>query len=130
RAARSERAGSGQRVVDQMGALQVESARAEITDFDGSVVAEAFLKRQIPLLNVLRWRVGIESCEADSGRWQRARSKHGSAEIESGIEKSGGRSEVVGLLRLWKNVRHVVTLIAPRIHIHWSEEHAIRSVQD
>src|SRR5947207_15258046 len=51
---RSQRAGSRKRVVDQMSALQMETPRANIPNFDRSVGIEALLYRSIPLLYVLR----------------------------------------------------------------------------
>src|SRR5687768_18402277 len=39
------------------------------------------------------------------------------------------RNEVVALLRLRKDKRNVVSLVTPRVHIHWCEENSERRVQ-
>ena len=42
---------------------------------------------------------------------------------------AGRRSEVVALLRFRKNIRHIVSLVAPGIHVHRRKENAKRRVQ-
>src|SRR5256885_645047 len=51
-AARSKRTGAGQRVVDQVRALQMKTARTEIPGFERNVPPETLLQRKIPLLDV------------------------------------------------------------------------------
>src|ERR1051325_2907668 len=43
---------------------------------------------------------------------------------------TGRGSEVIALLRLRKYIRNVVTLVTPRIHIHWCKEDPERRVQN
>src|SRR5258708_2061316 len=73
RTPRAKRTRSGESVVDQMRSLQVETARADVADFERSVLPKAFLHRAVPLLNVLRRRVGIECSETYSSWCQCAR---------------------------------------------------------
>src|SRR5438270_4002083 len=80
-AARPKRSWARERVVDQVSALEVKAARAEIADFDRSAVAEAFLHRAIPLLDILRGGMRIERGEAYGGRRQGAGAEHWRAEI-------------------------------------------------
>src|ERR1044072_6335001 len=42
---------------------------------------------------------------------------------------TGRGSEVIALLRFRKHIRNVVTLVTPRIHIHWCKEDSKRTVQ-
>src|ERR1051325_5607529 len=53
-------------------------------------------------------------------------SKYRSAEIEMRGENSCRRREVVALLGFREDVRNVVSLIAPRIHVNGSEENSKR----
>src|SRR6266478_1913774 len=99
---------SRESVVDQMRSLQVETARADVADFERSVLPEAFLQRAVPLLNVLRRGVGIERSETHSSWCQCARAKNGSAEIHTRVEERRWRREVIGLLCLRENVRNVM----------------------
>src|SRR6266851_648627 len=87
RTPRAKRTRSGESVVDQMRSLQVETARADVADFKRSVLPEAFLHRPVPLLNVLRWCVGIESSETHSGWRQCAHAKNRCAEIHTRVEE-------------------------------------------
>lgn len=57
-------------IVDEVGALQVESAGAEVTDFDRGFRTELLFKRDAPLLDVLRRRVELNPGEAHDGRAQ------------------------------------------------------------
>src|SRR5256885_1532396 len=128
-AAGSRRARTRQCVVDQVRALQMKTARAEITDFERRVSPETLLQREIPLLDVLRGRVRIERRKTHGGGWERAGAQHRSSKIEARIEQGGGRREVVGLLRLREHVRNVVPLIAPRVHIDRRKENTVGRMQ-
>src|SRR5204863_7943531 len=61
----------------------------------------------------------LESSKADCGRpqdcWR---------EIEMTGNDAGGRSEVVALLGLRKDIGNIMTLVTPRIHVHRCEENA------
>src|SRR5882724_7027566 len=95
------------------------SVRSEIAEFQGRLGAQTLLDRTTPLLDVLRWRVNLESSKAYGGRAQNRR-----REIEMTSDDTGSRSEVITLLRLRKNIRNIMTLVTPRIHIHRCEEDA------
>src|SRR5579884_43214 len=130
RPAWTQRTWSGRRIVDQVRALQVQPARAEVADFDRCIPAESFLHGCVPLLDVLRWRMRIKSRETNSGGGQWSRAQHRRPEIETRREQRRWRREVVGLLRLWEDVRDVVALIAPRIQVNRRVEDAISAAQD
>jgi hypothetical protein len=91
--------------------------RSEITQLESCFRAQALLDRAAPLLYVLRWRVGLERCKADSRRAQNSGTK---VEVIGDDARCG--NEIVTLLRLRKNLRHVVTLVTPRVHVNRSEE--------
>ena len=116
--ARPKRPGPGKRVVDEMSALEMESASAEVTDVERCVFAEALLHGCIPLLDVLRGRMRVEGGKADGGCGQRAGAEHWRAEVQSGGEQRSRRREVIGLLRLREYVRHIVALVAPRVLVN------------
>ena len=61
---RPQRPRPGRRVVDQVSALQVEPARPEIAHIDSRVLSKPFLDLPVPLLNVLRRGMRIESRES------------------------------------------------------------------
>jgi hypothetical protein len=44
---------SRRRIVDEMRALQVDAVRTQVADFESGLMAEAFLHRSAPLLDVL-----------------------------------------------------------------------------
>src|SRR5499427_6860519 len=94
----------------------MEAARPEITDFHRRVFSEALFNRQIPLLDVLRRRVRVESREAHRGL-----AEHGRREVEA--EERGDK--VVALPRLREHVRYVVALVAPRVHVHRRVEDSV-----
>ena len=73
-------------VVDQVSPLKVKSARAQVADRERCVGAEALLQLAVPLLDVLRRRIGIERREANSGRLQRTVSQHRRGEVQATIE--------------------------------------------
>src|SRR5262249_41434252 len=123
-------AGSRQRVIDQMCALQMKTARAEITDFDRSISSSAFLQRSTPLLYVLRRRMRIKRGEAYRCRRKRSCAENWRAKIESRIEQCCRRREIIRLLRLRKNVGNVMALVTPRIHVNWRVENSVRRVQN
>src|SRR5260370_30402760 len=56
RTPRAQRTRHRASVVDQMRPLQAETKRADVADFERSVLPEALLDRAVPLLYVLRWR--------------------------------------------------------------------------
>ena len=99
--------------------------RSEIAEFESCFRAQALLDRATPLLYVLRRRVGLERCEADSRRTQ-----YGGSKVEVTSDNAGSGNEIVTLLRFRKNERHIVALVTPRIHINRREENAESSVQD
>src|SRR5690242_10849813 len=74
--------------------------------------------------------MGIKRSKADRGSRQRPCAQHGSTKVQSAGEECGRRGEIVGLLRLGKNIRDVVTLIAPGVQIYRSVEDAIRSAEN
>src|SRR5215475_6107151 len=94
----------------------MEATRSKITDLHRRVSPEALFERQIPLLDVLRWRVRIERGEAYSGL-----AEHRRCEIEA--DERG--NEVVALTRLRENKRDIVALVAPRVHVYRRVEDAI-----
>ena len=99
--------------------------RSQIAQLEGRFRAQTLLDRTTPLLDVLRRRIGFKSSETDSGNTQ-----HGWTKIEVRGDDSGCRSEIVTLLCFRKDVRNVVTLIAPRVHVDRREEDAKRRVQN
>src|SRR6266852_9530168 len=130
RAARSDGPGTRRRVVDEVGALQVNAARAEITDFESRFAAEAFFNGGAPLLDVFGRRVGIEGGEADGGS-----TEHCGCEIQGSLrlrrrKQRCRRREIIKLLRLRKNVGDVVALVAPGVEIDWRKENAVGAVDD
>src|SRR5258708_1525964 len=67
RAARPDGAGAWRRVVDEVGALEMNAASAEIAEFESGFAAETLFDGGAPLLDVLGGRVGIEGGEANRG---------------------------------------------------------------
>ena len=126
---RTQRAGARRCVVDQVRALQMEPAGAEVADFQRGVRGQRFFNSRVPLLNVLRWRVWIECGEADRGCRQGSSPQDGRTKVQSVGKQRCRRSEVVRLLGLWKHVRHVMALVAPRVLIDRGVEDPIGSVQ-
>src|SRR5713226_1203482 len=112
-----------------MCSLQVETARADVADFERSVLSEALLHRAVPLLNVLRRRVGIERSETHSSWCQCARAKNGCAEIHTCVEERSWRREVIGLLCLRENVWNIMPLVAPGVQVYRCEKDSIGRVQ-
>src|SRR4051812_7970146 len=99
-APRAKRSRTWRRIIDQVGALQVETAGSEIADFECSARSESLFDLRVPLLNVLGGSVGIEGSKAHRGSGQCAFTKYGSAEIKRIRQQGSGRREVVSLLRL------------------------------
>src|SRR5262245_8681526 len=99
--------------------------RSEITDLQCRCRADALFKRQTPLLNILRRRVRIKSRKAHSRL-----SEHRLPEVNFGSEERRRRREVVSLLRLREDIRDIVTLIAPGVHVNRREENAERRMQN
>src|SRR6266478_3987800 len=95
----------------------MNSMRSEIAEFQGGLGAQTFFYRTAPLLDVLRWRVYFKCGKADCGRAQNRR-----REIEMTGNDAGCRSEVIALLCLRKDIRNIMTLVTPRIHINGCEE--------
>src|SRR6267154_80432 len=129
RTPRAKRTRSRESVVDQMRSLQVETARADVADFERGVLPKASLHRAVPLLNVLRRCVGIERSETHGGWRQSARAKNGSAEIHTRVEERRWRREVIGLLCLRENVRNIMSLVAPGVQVYRCEKDSIGGVQ-
>src|SRR5713101_1240545 len=95
----------------------MNSARAEIADFERGLVAETFFDRGAPLLDVLGGRVRIEGGEADGGF-----AEDGGSEIQRGLrlrrrKQSCRGREIVELLRLGENIGNVVALVAPGVEV-------------
>ena len=67
RAPRADGAGAWRRIVDEVGALQVNAARSEIADLKSGFTAETLLDRRAPLLDILRGGVWIKGGEAHGG---------------------------------------------------------------
>src|SRR5437667_4907514 len=65
RTAGPDRSRSWRCVVDQVGALQVNAVRAEISDLKTGAVPQAFFDRTAPLLEVLRRRMRVHRGKAD-----------------------------------------------------------------
>src|SRR6185437_9201632 len=63
------------RIIDQVRALQMESARAQISNLKNRILAQALLHRSAPLLDVLRRRMRLHSCKSDHGRSEYSRGK-------------------------------------------------------
>ena len=61
RTARLNESGAGLRIVDQVRALQVKSARAQVADFKRGLAAELLLERSAPLLDILRGRMQLQA---------------------------------------------------------------------
>ena len=72
----------------------------------------------------------IERRKTHGGGRQRARAQNRSAKVEARIEQSGRRRKIVGLLCFRKNVRNVVPLIAPGVHIDRRKENAVGRMQN
>src|SRR5258708_23572 len=97
----------------------MNSVRSEIAEFQRSLGAKTLFYGTAPLLDVLWRRVELKSSKADCGRPQNRW-----REIEMTGNDAGGRSKVVTLLGLRKNIRNIMTLVTPRIHVHGCEENA------
>jgi hypothetical protein len=94
-----------------------------MTDFNRGGPVQTALHREAPLLDVLRWRLGIKRGETDRGLAEHRRTK-----IEMGGDNARGWNEIVTLLSLGENVRNIVALIAPRVHIHGREKNSKRGM--
>src|ERR1700741_699985 len=117
RPAWSNRTWTGRRIVDQVRALQVQSMRTEVAEFKGCFGAKTLLYRCAPLLDILWRRIGFKSGETD-----RRRSQYRRAKIEmTGHDPCCG-NEIVALLRFRKHIRHILTLVEPRVHINRCEK--------
>jgi len=130
RAAGPDGAGAWRRVVDEVGALEMNAASTEVAELESGFAAETLFDGSAPLLDVLGRRVGIEGSEADSGF-----AEDGGSEIQRGLRLRGGqqgcrRREIVELLSLRENVGNVVALVAPGVEINRSEEDAVRAVEN
>src|SRR5207245_7417904 len=64
----TKRAGARRRIVDELGALQMDATCAEIADFESGFAAQALLDRRAPLLDILCGSMGMEGRKADRGR--------------------------------------------------------------
>ena|SRR5438552_3313719 len=108
----------------------METARADITNFDGSVGTETLLHGSIPLLHILRGRMRVERSKADGCSGKRTGAQNWRTKVHPSVKERRRRSEIVRLLRLWKNERDVVALIAPGVLVHRSEEDSVRGMND
>jgi hypothetical protein len=95
------------RIVNQVGALQVETVRSQVSNLERCLMPEAFLDRTAPLLDVLRRSMRVHGGEA-----YRSLAEHGMPEIELRRQNGCRGSEVIALLRFRENIRHVVPLVA------------------
>src|SRR5689334_17920502 len=93
--------------------------RTEIAELERGFSTETLFDGAAPLLDVLRRRVWFEGGETDGRSTQ-----HRRREVKVTRNDDRGRNEVVALLCFRKHVRHVVTLITPRVHIDGREEDA------
>src|SRR5438128_10734471 len=93
----------------------MKAASCQIANFQRRILPKALLHRTIPLLDVLRGRMWVERREAHRRRWQRALTQYWSTEVESTRKQGCGRREVIRLLCFRKDIRHVVSLVAPGI---------------
>src|ERR1035437_6218520 len=119
RTARLNQAGTRLRVIDEVGALQVESACAEVADFKRGLTAQLLLERGAPLLNVLRRRVQL----------QRGETHHRGAQYRRGkVQRRDAGNIRVALRGQRENIRHVVALVAPCIHVNRRIEDAVGHV--
>src|ERR1043165_5672541 len=91
--------------------------RAQVTKLECCFCTETLLYRTAPLLDILWRRISFERGEAN-----RRRSQHSRAKVEMTRNDSRCRSEIIALLRFRKHVWHVVTLVAPRVHINRGEK--------
>src|ERR1700754_1523216 len=123
RPAWSNRARPGRRIIDQMRTLKMQSVRSQIAEFERGVRPQTLLDRTTPLFDVLRRRVELES-----GKTNRRDTQHRWSKIQVTSDDRGRRSEIVALLRFGKDERHVVTLVAPRVHVDGSVKDAKRRV--
>src|SRR5437660_7769929 len=57
----TKRAGARRRIVDELGALQMDATRAEIADFESGFAAQALLDRRAPLLDILCGSMGSKA---------------------------------------------------------------------
>src|SRR5258708_32048424 len=110
RAAGPDGAGAWRRVVDEVGALEMNAASTEVAELESGFAAETLFDGSAPLLDVLGRRVGIEGSEADSGF-----AEDGGSEIQRGLRLRGGQQrcrwrEMVELLQLGETVGDVVSV--------------------
>src|SRR5260221_3801085 len=122
RAARPDGAGAWRRVVDEVGALEMNAASTEVAELESGFAAETLFDGGAPLLDVLGGRVGIEGSEAESGF-----AEDGGREIPRGMRLRGGqpglrRREIVALLKLPAKRRNVTALSASADEIKRSGE--------
>ena len=108
----------------------MEATCSQIANFEGRVLPKTFFDLPVPLLDVLGGGVRIKCGKADRGRGQRAGSEHGRAEVQTLRKERCGRCEVIGLLRLGKNVGHIVALVAPGVLINGRVENPVGAVEN
>src|SRR5258705_8769997 len=101
----------------------MNSVRPQVAKFQRHLLTQTLLDGSAPLLNILRWRLSLDSSEAHSGHTQNC-----GGEVEVSCDHASSRNEVIALLCFRKNKRHIVSLIAPGIHVDRREENAKRSM--
>src|SRR6266852_6117843 len=129
-AARADGAGARRRIVDEVGALKMNAACPEIADFESGLAVETLLDRGAPLLDILCGSVRVKGRKAHRGRAEDC-----GIEIERrlslcGAQQRGGGIEIVKLLGLREDKRHVMLLVAPGIQINGREENSVGAVEN
>src|SRR5512132_4726621 len=97
---------------------------SQVAKFQRHLWTETLLDRTTPLLDVLWRRVEFNGGETNSGCAQNCRTA-----VEVTGDDAGRRREIVTLLRFRKDVRNIVALVAPGVHVHRREEDAKRRMQ-
>src|SRR2546429_9357023 len=111
----TKRAGARRRIVDELGALQMDATRAEIADFESGFAAQALLDRRAPLLDILCGSMGIEGRKADRGRAENGGVEGGGRQgLGGGDEKKRG-GEIFAIVGFWEDKRDGVGRISPWI---------------
>src|SRR5690242_9292633 len=91
------------------------AARALITHLHHKISRKRFLHREAPLFDVLRMRARIQRAEADDSLTQNWRSE---------IKAGEAWDVIITLKSFRKDIRRIVALIAPGVHVHRRKEDA------
>src|SRR4030081_384469 len=98
--------------------------RSKVAKFQRRLWTQTLLDGPTPLLDILWRRVEFNGGEANGGRAQDRR-----PEVEVIGNDTGGRREIVTLLRFRRAVGNIVPLVAPGIHVHRHEEDPKRRME-